>query len=433
MSERYANSERLFARAKSLLPGGVNSPVRAFGAVGGAPVFFARGEGAVVTDADGNELVDFCGSWGPLILGHAHPAVVAAAEAALRDGLSFGACCERELELAELVLTAFPEFERVRFVSSGTEAVMTAIRLARGATGRDKILKFDGCYHGHADHLLVKAGSGLLSQALASSAGVPAAVAAETLIAPLDKEKAVEELFAAHPGDVAAVVVEPLPANAGLLEQRPAYLRFLREVTRKNGALLLFDEVISGFRSGFGGYLHEVGVTPDLVTLGKIVGGGMPVGAVVGPRALMEQLAPQGPVYQAGTLSGNPVAMAAGTATLRVLQNGGAYDKLARLGSAFDRAFGRLAAETRTFQFRRVGSIGWFYLDDGELPRRPDKVSARAVARYQRHYRRMLDRGYYLAPSAWEVAFLSTAHTEEHIVGLAAAWREVLEHGGEEA
>ncbi len=430
MTERYNMSKRLFEKAATLMPGGVNSPVRAFGSVGGHPIFFSRGTGALAVDADGNEYVDFCGSWGPLILGHSHPEVRFAANEALRDGLTFGACSAKEILLAESVLDAFPEYDRVRFVSSGTEAVMTAVRLARGATGRGKIVKFEGCYHGHADHLLVKAGSGLLTQSIASSRGVPEEIAALTLVAPLDDEDAVQELFDTHGQDIAAVIVEPLPANSGLLLQRPEYLSFLREITRKNGSLLIFDEVISGFRLRYGGYMHEVGLTPDLVTLGKIVGGGMPVGAVVGPEDLMEKLAPNGAIYQAGTLSGNPVAMAAGAATLNVLRNGEIYERLETVGRAQDEAFREVQKEIPFFQSRRVGSISWLYLDEGEIPRRSDRVSETAVARYNRHHRAMLDRGFYLAPSAWEVAFLSASHNADHVQDLAAAWREVLASEG---
>jgi glutamate-1-semialdehyde 2,1-aminomutase len=426
MNNRYAQSERLYEKACKLMPGGVNSPVRAFKAVGGSPVFFARGEGSEAVDADGNRYADFCGSWGPLLLGHAHPAVVAAASEALTQGLSFGACSEREIILAELLLSAFPEYERARFVSSGTEAVMTAIRLARGATGRNKILKFDGCYHGHADHLLVKAGSGLLTQPIGSSPGVPDSFAAQTLVASLDDEAEVESLFNTYGDDIAAVILEPLPANSGLLLQRPEFLSFLREITTRYGALLIFDEVISGFRLRFGGYMHEVGLTPDLVTLGKIVGGGMPVGAVVGPADLMEQLAPSGRIYQAGTLSGNPVAMAAGAATLKILSDPATYRTLAALGAVYDESMTALRAKRPDLNWLRVGSISWLYLTDAELPRRVDKVASEAIERYNHLHRAMLDRGYYLAPSAWEVSFTSTAHTPEQILGLAAALDEVL-------
>lgn len=426
MSTRYEKSTALYQRACERIPGGVNSPVRAFRSVGGSPVFFARGEGAEVIDADGNRYVDFCGSWGPLLLGHAHPEVVEAATLALRDGLSFGACCEREIILAETVLSAFPEYDRVRFVNSGTEAVMTAVRLARGITGRRKIVKFDGCYHGHADHLLVKAGSGLLTQSIGSSKGVPDSFAEQTLVASLDDEEGVSRLFEALGTDIAAVILEPLPANSGLLKQRPEFLRFLRDITTRHGAMLIFDEVISGFRLRFGGYMHQVGILPDLVTLGKIVGGGMPVGAIIGPSGYMERLAPTGDVYQAGTLSGNPVAMAAGTATLEILKRPETYTRLEELGKEQDAALGELMRTRPDVKSLRVGSISWLYLDSSDIPRRVDRVAEGAIARYNAIHRAMLDRGYYLAPSAWEVSFLSTAHSPEQIRGLVAALAEVL-------
>lgn len=428
MSDRYCESKKLYNEAIELMPGGVNSPVRAFGAVGGEPVFFKKGQGAIVTDADQNSYVDFCQSWGPLILGHAHPAVVEAASSALKDGLSFGACCEKEIELAKLVLEAFKEYDRVRFVSSGTEAVMTAVRLARGVTRRAKILKFDGCYHGHADHLLVKAGSGLITQSIASSKGVPEEIASQTLVCELDDENAVEKIFEEQGSDIAAIVLEPLPANAGLLEQRQEYLKFLREITTKYGALLIFDEVISGLRLRFGGYMHECGIVPDIVTLGKIVGGGMPVGALVAKKDIMEQLAPNGAIYQAGTLSGNPVAMASGIATLQLLREGKVYQHLDELGKVQDESYTKLSEKYEIFNWTRKGSISWLHLAQGEMPKSAGKVKAEAIKLYNKHHREMLNRGYYLAPSAWEVAFASYAHTKEHIEGLANAWDEVLKN-----
>ncbi|MBM4356036.1 MAG: aminotransferase class III-fold pyridoxal phosphate-dependent enzyme, partial [Deltaproteobacteria bacterium] len=307
-------SNELFEKARTRIPGGVNSPARAFKAVGGNPVYVASAEGAELVDVDGNRYVDFCMSWGPLILGHARREVVEAVRQAAGKGLSYGAVHEGEIVLADLVLEAFPEYQRVRAVSSGTEAVMTALRVARGKTRRERVVKFDGGYHGHFDGLLVKAGSGLATLAIADSGGVPAGIAQTTLVAPLDDRPAVEALFERYGKEIAAVIIEPMPANNGLLLQRAEFLRFLREITTAHGALLIFDEVISGFRVRFGGYGQAVGVQADLVTLGKILGGGMPVGALVGPADIMDVLAPVGSVYQAGTLSGNPVSLAAGTA-----------------------------------------------------------------------------------------------------------------------
>ena len=323
----------LLERARAAMPGGVSSPVRAFSAVGGDPPIITRARGDAIFDEEGRAYVDLVGSFGPLILGHAHPAVVEAVERAARDGLSFGATCEREIELAERVLLRFPFAERVRFVSSGTEAVMSAVRLARGATGRERVVKFEGCYHGHFDGFLVRAGSGLATFGCPSSAGVPPALAALTEVLPLDDEEAAELLFASKGSEIAAVVIEPLPANAGLLIQRQAFLSRLRELCDEHGALLVFDEVISGFRVAPGGMSELTAITPDIATLGKIVGGGMPVGAYLGRAELMEQLAPRGPIYQAGTLSGNPVAMAAGLATLRELEDPSLYRRLEELGA----------------------------------------------------------------------------------------------------
>mgnify|MGYP001765399604 CR=1 FL=1 len=407
---RTDESKALFRRAVARMPGGVSSPVRAFRSVGGTPLYFREARGARFVDEDGNELLDFCLSWGPLILGHAHQAVVEAVHAAVDRGLSFGACCRAEIELAERILSAFPGHERVRFVSSGTEAVMTAIRLARGATGRPRIVKFDGGYHGHSDSLLVKAGSGLVTFGLSSSAGVTQAVAADTIVCPLDDEAALAEAFALHGDSIAAVVVEPLPANNGLLEQRGEWLRALRELASRHGSLLIFDEVISGFRLRYGGYGDGVGVRADLVTLGKIIGGGMPVGAVVGPAAIMDRLAPVGPVYQAGTLSGNPVSLAAGAATLRELASGAAYEALEELGASLERALAEAGGDLPFLGFRRVGSVFWLHLAPGEVPRRADRIAPEAGRRYNGVYHMLLERGIYLAPSAYEVGFLSTAH-----------------------
>jgi glutamate-1-semialdehyde 2,1-aminomutase len=353
-------------------------------------------------------------SWGPLILGHADPDVVAAVTEAARSGLSYGACHEREIELARLILGAFPGCRMVRLVSSGTEAVMTALRLARGATGRDLVVKFEGCYHGHSDGLLVKAGSGLRTFGISSSAGIPAQVAAATAVLPLDDPQRLEEFFAAHGGSVAAAIIEPLPANNGLLVQRAEFLRLLRELTAKAGALLVFDEVISGFRLRFGGYGDSLGIEADLVTLGKVIGGGMPVGAVAGREEVMRQLAPLGPVYQAGTLSGNPVSVAAGIATLGKLAANPPYEALERLGRRFEE---QLPARDRCV---RQGSIIWPNLAGGEAPRAAGAISGVSVERYNAVFRRALEAGYYIPPSAYEVLFLSTAHDGNDVDGLAA-------------
>lgn len=418
-------SKALFEQARTRIPGGVNSPVRAFRAVGGTPVYFERASGSRFWDVDGNEYVDFCCSWGPLILGHGHPAVLDAVHKAADKGLSYGACHEGEVQFAGLVLEAFPEYDKVRTVSSGTEAVMTALRMARGFTGRDKILKFVGGYHGHFDGLLVKAGSGLATFAIADSNGVPLDIAKTTLVADLDNEQSVEELFDAHGDDIAAVVIEPLPANNGLLVQRNDFLAFLRDITRKHNTLLIFDEVISGFRFKFGGYGQMAGITPDLVTLGKIIGGGMPVGAVIGPAAIMDMLAPVGSVYQAGTLSGNPVSLAAGAAMLQVLRDNNPYPALAELGEFFVAELGK--SPLPWARAVNVGSVIWLYLDESEFPRSAGAIGPGVTQRFNPLYWKLIQRGWYPPPSGLEVMFMSTAHTKEEVAGLAAAVREELE------
>lgn len=426
MSRDHSRSKELFEQAGRLMPGGVNSPVRAFGAVGGQPIFFQRGEGAELVDVDGNRYVDFCGSWGPLILGHWAESIREDVTTALAEGLTFGASSPREVDCAQAVLAALPGSERVRFVSSGTEAVMTALRLARGVTGRPKILKFEGCYHGHSDGLLVKAGSGLATSGIATSKGVPDTIAGETVVIPLDDETALDAAFAEFGKELAAVIIEPLPGNAGLLEQRPEYLKKVRALCREHGALFIADEVINGFRLRYGSYSDTVDLEPDLITLGKIVGGGMPVGAVAGPAEIMDQLAPLGPVYQAGTLSGNPVAMAAGAATLRELADGKVYEHLESLGQTFDAALAKAGSGLDWLHWKRLGSIIWLHCADGDLPRRSDKVSAEAVERFNRIHPGLLERGYYLPPSGWEVMFLNNAHTPEHVTGLAETMAELL-------
>lgn len=410
--------ERLFARARTLMPGGVSSPVRAFGSVGGTPRYMSRGEGATLFDEDGRSYLDFCMAWGPLILGHAHPKVIEAVTRAARDGLAFGTCHRHEPQLAELILSAFAPADRVRFVVSGTEAVMTAIRLARAKTGRTLLLKFSGCYHGHADSMLVKAGSGVVTLGLAESEGVT--VAKDTIVAPLGDLEALEQVFSTHGEAIAGALIEPLPANNGLLVQTTEFLKRLRELTAGHGAVLIFDEVINGFRFGFHGYAKLAGVQPDLTTLGKIVGGGLPVGAVVGGAALLDRLAPLGKTYQAGTMAGNPVALAAGIATLSELQTGAPYRHLETLGTAMDAAVSRKV--NRAFRMVRVGSLFWPYYElNGATPTQAEQITEPAVKAFKQRYAGWLDAGIYLPPSAYEVGFLSAAHTVEHVERLVAA------------
>ena len=425
-------SQALFERARRVIPGGVNSPVRAFGAVGGSPIFIRCAAGAEIEDEDGRRYLDFVGSWGPLILGHAPPEVRDAIDGAVRRGTTYGAPCAAEVELAERIVDWYPGLEQVRFVSSGTEAVMSAIRLARGVTGREVIVKFSGCYHGHADHLLVAAGSGLVTFGRPSSQGVPDAFVGLTRVLPLDDDAALRELFAG--GGHRRRLVEPIPANNGLLLQRPAFLELLRQLTRDCSALLIFDEVISGFRVARGGAAELYGITPDLATFGKIIGGGMPVGAFGGSREAMEHLAPLGGVYQAGTLSGNPVAMAAGLATLRVLEREQAWERLEALGSALDRLLEPvLAAASVPVQWIRQGSLFWLALQSGEPPRSAEAIDPRAAARYAGLFNALRERGIALAPSAYEVGFLSLAHTPEHLTRfgreVAVALAETAEAG----
>ena len=423
-------SRELYRRACRLMPAGVSSPVRAFRSVGGVPLFVASAAGCRLTDADGREYLDYVGSWGPLILGHADSEVVAAVSRAAAKGMSYGAPCAEEVELAELVVSAIPHLEMVRFVSSGTEAVMSAVRLARGATGRDAVVKFSGCYHGHADHLLVSAGSGLATFGLPSSAGVPASFAAHTIVLPLDDGDAFHAVMRDRGQEIAAVLIEPIPANAGLLEQRPEFLQLLRDECTGCGALLIFDEVISGFRIGPAGAAGAYGITPDLTTYGKVIGGGLPVGAYCGPRSTMEHLAPLGPVYQAGTLSGNPMAMTAGITTLqRLLANGGAaYRELERLGARLQSGLQAVLDDDATgWSVVRAGSILWLSLQPGPPPRRYEDIEAGAAARYARLHAALLDRGIYLAPSAYEVLFVSLAHTDAAIDQTVVAFRDAVQ------
>jgi len=408
---QLTRSAELFSRAEALIPAGVSSPVRAFRKVGGTPVFFKSAAGAHAIDEDGNRYLDFCMAWGPLILGHAHPRVIEAVQRAVTDGLAFGTAYRGEGELAERVLAAYPYAKLVRFVVSGTEAVATAVRLARASNGRRRILKFDGCYHGHVDSLMVKAGSGVITQGLADSAGVPAQVAADTLVIPLGDVAALEQAFREQGKDIAAAIIEPLPANNGLLRQSREYLAKLRELTSAHGTVLIFDEVITGFRFGYHGYDKLLGIEPDLTTLGKIVGGGLPVAAVLGRRELMQQLAPLGPVYQAGTMAGNPVALAAGIATLTELATGKVYEHLDMLGRHLDAAFARHPLG-KIAQLPRVGPIVWPYFDaTAALPVAASSITPKSIETYHRRYRGWLARGVYLPPSAYEVCFLSAAHT----------------------
>ena len=424
---RRPRSAELYERACRVIPGGVNSPVRAFRAVGGTPLFIARAVGAQMFDADGRAYLDFVGSWGPLIAGHAHPAVVAAVGEALARGTTYGAPCAAEVELAERVVSAYPAAEQVRFVSSGTEAVMSAIRVARAFTARELIVKFAGCYHGHADHLLVAAGSGLATFGRPSSAGVPEAFTSCTRVLPLDDESAAAELFGREGARIAAVIIEPVPANHGLLPQRRAFLQTLRELTRRHGALLIFDEVISGFRLGRGGAAERLGIAPDLATFGKVIGGGMPVGAFGGARRIMARLAPEGDTYQAGTLSGNPVAMTAGLATLDLLARESGWERLEACGAELERQLTPVLAQSPfPIHLVRVGSLFWLSLHEGGAPRTAAPLTEAATGRFAALFHAMLDRGVYLPPSAYEACFLSLAHTSAELTQFVQALRESL-------
>ncbi len=422
-------STELFERACKVMPAGVNSPVRAFRSVGGEPLFYASASGSRFSDADGRSFIDYVGSWGPLILGHAHPDVVEAVTRTAAKGLTYGAPCAEEVVLAEMVTSAVPHLEMVRFVSSGTEAVMSAVRLARGVTGRDAVIKFSGCYHGHADHLLVSAGSGLATFGTPSSAGVPSSFAAHTIVLQLDDKEAFRLVMAERGHEIAAVIIEGVPANAGLLVQPPEYLHLLRDECSRHGAMLIMDEVITGFRLGPQGAAGHYGIEPDLTTYGKVIGGGMPVGAYGGRRVVMEQLAPLGPVYQAGTLSGNPVAMAAGAATLgRLLaDDGAAYATLEALGDRLQTGvLGAFEGSGLGWSMVRQGSILWLSLQDGQPPRSYEDIAPEAAERYAVLHRALLQRGIYVAPSAYEVMFVSLAHTEDDIDQTIAAFRDAL-------
>jgi len=421
-----SKSEQLFATALQYIPGGVNSPVRAFRAVGGHPFFVERAKGAIVWDVDGNQYVDYVGTWGPAILGHAHPKIIKAVQAAAENGTSFGIPNPAEVRMARLICSLVPSVKKVRMCNSGTEATMSAIRLARGFTKRDKIIKFDGCYHGHADSLLVKAGSGALTFGNPDSAGVPAAFTQHTIVLPYNDPAAVTETFKANPGGIAGIIIEPVPGNAGLYLPKPGYLEFLREITTANDALLIFDEVMTGFRLAKGGAQERFGVTPDLTCFGKVIGGGLPVGAFGGRAEIMDCLAPLGPVYQAGTLSGNPLAMAAGIAALEELESTDAYALLEKLGQALETGLRQAAkAAGVPVMFNRCGSMFCAYFSSEPVHNVADAMKSDRE-RFKRYFHGMLEQGVYFAPSQFEAGFLSTAHTEADIEHTLQAARTVL-------
>jgi glutamate-1-semialdehyde 2,1-aminomutase len=412
---QLSKSEELFAQAQQYIPGGVNSPVRSFRAVGGTPPFIAKGSGAHIWDEDGNEYIDYLGSWGPLVLGHAHPAVVDALKTAAAGGTSFGAPVAQEVELAQLVCEAIPSIGMIRLVNSGTEACMSAIRLARAHTGRDKIIKFAGCYHGHADGLLVKAGSGAMTHGVPTSAGVPESYASETLVAEFNDIGSVERFFEANPGGIAAIIIEPVAGNMGVVPPATGFLESVRKITQDNGALLIFDEVITGFRVGLNGAQGLYAITPDITTMGKIIGGGLPVGAYGGRKDVMEMVAPLGAMYQAGTLSGNPLAVNAGIVTLKELQKPGTYERLETLAQRLTEGL------TKSFQkvempstINRIGSMFTGFFNTGPVAGLADAEGS-DTEMYGRYFHAMQEQGVYIAPSQFEAGFVSTAHTEADV------------------
>lgn len=424
------HSTKLFTRAQTVIPGGVNSPVRAFKSVGGTPVFFESGKGAYLKDVDGKKYIDYVNSWGALILGHADPLVLEALNRALLHGLSFGAPTEIEVKMAELITELMPSLEKVRMVNSGTEATQTAIRLARGFTKRQKILKFEGHYHGHADSLLMKAGSGLLTQSILDSEGIPNALREDTLIAPFNNLTALKTLFEHYGSDIAAVIVEPIACNMNCILPLPHFLQRLRELCDQYGSLLIFDEVITGFRVGLGGAQALYNVKPELTCLGKIIGGGLPVGAFGGKKEVMNYLAPEGPVYQAGTLSGNPIALTAGFTTLQQLKNPGVYENLEKTTRTLTTGIAQIADEYgMPLQIHQIGSLwGLFFTEKTNPLHDFNDVKKCDIERFKRFFHKMLEQGIYLAPSAFESGFVSTAHTSETIDQTLSAFKTVISH-----
>jgi glutamate-1-semialdehyde 2,1-aminomutase len=421
-------SEQLFEKAKKLFPGGVNSPVRAFNSVDGAPLFIKRGNGPTIWDEDDNKFTDFCCSWGPLILGHNSDTVRTSIEAALQNGTSFGAPTKLENELGELILTNNKNLDKIRFTSSGTEAVMSGVRLARGYTKRDKIVKFEGCYHGHADSLLVKAGSGLATFGTSSSAGVPEAFSRETIVLPLNDEQAVLKCIEDHGHEIACIIIEPIPANNGLLLQEKSYLQFLRDVCTKHNILLFFDEVISGFRVAFGGAAEYYGIKPDIVTYGKIIGGGLPVGAYGASDEIMNCISPLGDVYQAGTLSGNPVAMSAGIAQLSECLADGFYEDQKARTDFFTGIINTHAKEQNyAFELVSIGSIFWLTFGEHEAIRAASQIKAESMDDFKKLYGNLLNNGVYVGPSGYEVGFVSKAHTKEILADAAIKFCKALD------
>jgi len=422
-------SKNLYQEALNYFPGGVNSPVRAFKSVYGTPIFMKKGDGCRITDADDQTYIDFCCSWGPLILGHNHPNVKAEIIAAVEKGTSFGTPTAYGNELASLILKNNRFIEKIRFVNSGTEAVMSAVRLARGATGKNKVIKFEGCYHGHVDHLLVKAGSGLVTFGVSSSAGVPESFASETIVVPLNDEEALREAFEAHGKDIAAVIVEPIPANNGLLLQDKSFLQLLRTVCTNYETMLIFDEVISGFRAGFEGAAGHYGIAPDIVTYGKIIGGGMPVGAYGASKEIMGFVAPDGPVYQAGTLSANPVAMAAGAAQLKECLEPNFYEDLEQKTKGFVAAVNGYAKQKGyAFHLFSIASIFWIAFTDAEKVQRADQIEAEKMEYFKKLHQYLLQNGVYIGPSGYEVGFVSSAHSAEDLAEAAAVMCQGLDH-----